>query len=53
MRSSGWVASRTAAVTDLANTPGIKIKLIDHAETGRRDEKKKRKKKGKRGPVYI
>src|SRR5438105_13132212 len=29
-----WVGGLpTAAVTDLANTPGIKIKLIDHAET--------------------
>jgi len=29
-----WVGGLpTAAVTDLANTPGIKIRLIDHAET--------------------
>ena len=32
-----WVGGLpTAAVTDLANTPGIKIKMIDHADTGRR-----------------
>ena len=29
-----WVGGLpTAAVTDLANTPGVKIKMIDHAET--------------------
>lgn len=29
-----WVGGLpTAAVTDLANTPGVKIKLIDHADT--------------------
>jgi TRAP transporter TAXI family solute receptor len=29
-----WVGGvPTAAVTDLANTPGVKIKMIDHAET--------------------
>ena len=28
-----WVGGLpTAAVTDLANTPGIKIKMIDHAD---------------------
>src|SRR5205823_12113403 len=28
-----WVGGLpTAAVTDLANTPGVKIKLVDHAE---------------------
>lgn len=29
-----WVGGLpTAAVTDLANTPGVKIKMVDHAET--------------------
>ena len=38
-----WVGGvPTAAVTDLAATPGIKIKLIDHAEVGRRDEQEVR-----------
>jgi len=40
----GWPP--TAAVTDLANTPGIKIKLIDHAETVAAMNKKY-------GPLYI
>ena len=32
-----WVGGLpTAAVTDLANTPGIKIKMIDHADSRRR-----------------
>src|SRR5438093_750369 len=38
--------SRPAAVTDLANTPGIKIKLIDHAATVAAMNKKY-------GPLYI
>ena len=34
-----WVGGvPTAALTDLAATPGIKMKLIDHAEVRRRDE---------------
>jgi len=42
-----WVGGLpTAAVTDLANTPGIKIKLIDHAETVAAMNKKY-------GPLYI
>src|SRR5882762_1743674 len=42
-----WVGGLpTAAVTDLANTPGIKIKMIDHAETVAAMNKKY-------GPLYI
>ncbi|HEY6242118.1 MAG TPA: TAXI family TRAP transporter solute-binding subunit [Burkholderiales bacterium] len=42
-----WVGGLpTAAVTDLANTPGIKIKMIDHAETVATMNKKY-------GPLYI
>jgi len=42
-----WVGGLpTAAVTDLANTPGIKIKLIDHAATVAAMNKKY-------GPLYI
>jgi uncharacterized protein len=42
-----WVGGLpTAAVTDLANTPGIKIKLIDHAEAVAAMNKKY-------GPLYI
>ena len=42
-----WVGGLpTAAVTDLANTPGIKIRLIDHAETVAAMNKKY-------GPLYI
>ena len=42
-----WVGGLpTAAVTDLANTPGIKIKLIDHADTVAAMNKKY-------GPLYI
>jgi len=42
-----WVGGLpTAAVTDLANTPGIKIKLIDHAETVAAMNRKY-------GPLYI
>ena len=38
-----WVGGLpTAAVTDLANTPGIKIKMIDHAEVVRGDEQEVR-----------
>ena len=42
-----WVGGLpTAAVTDLANTPGIKIKMIDHADTVAKMDKKY-------GPLYI
>src|SRR5437867_12747823 len=42
-----WVGGLpTAAVTDLANTPGIKIKMIDHADTAAAMNKKY-------GPLYI
>lgn len=42
-----WVGGLpTAAVTDLANTPGIKIKMIDHAYTVAAMNKKY-------GPLYI
>ncbi len=42
-----WVGGLpTAAVTDLANTPGVKIKMIDHAETVAAMNKKY-------GPLYI
>ena len=35
-----WVGGLpTAAVTDLGATPNVKIKLIDHAELGRQDER--------------
>ena len=35
-----WVGGiPTAAVTDLAATPGMKMKLIDHGDTGREDER--------------
>ena len=38
-----WVGGvPTAALTDLAATPGVKIKLIDHARGGRRDEQEVR-----------
>ena len=42
-----WVGGLpTAAVTDLANTPGIKIRMIDHADTVAAMNKKY-------GPLYI
>jgi TRAP transporter TAXI family solute receptor len=42
-----WVGGLpTAAVTDLANTPGIKIKMIDHSDTVAKMNKKY-------GPLYI
>jgi uncharacterized protein len=42
-----WVGGLpTAAVTDLANTPGIKIRMIDHANTVAAMNKKY-------GPLYI
>jgi TRAP transporter TAXI family solute receptor len=42
-----WVGGLpTAAVTDLANTPGIKIKMVDHADTVAAMNKKY-------GPLYI
>jgi uncharacterized protein len=42
-----WVGGLpTAAVTDLANTPGIKIKLIDHGDTVAKMNKKY-------GPLYV
>ncbi len=42
-----WVGGLpTAAVTDLANTPGIKIKMIDHADTVAAMNRKY-------GPLYI
>ena len=42
-----WVGGLpTAAVTDLANTPGIKIRMIDHADTVAVMNKKY-------GPLYI
>ena len=42
-----WVGGLpTAAVTDLANTPGVKIKLIDHADAVAAMNKKY-------GPLYI
>ena len=38
-----WVGGLpTAAVTDLANTPGVKIKMIDHADAGGGDEQEVR-----------
>ena len=38
-----WVGGLpTAAVTDLANTPGVRIKLIDHAEPWSPDEQEVR-----------
>ena len=38
-----WVGGLpTAAVTDLANTPGTKIKMIDHADVVRGDEQEVR-----------
>jgi uncharacterized protein len=42
-----WVGGLpTAAVTDLANTPGIKIKMIDHGDTVEKMNKKY-------GPLYV
>jgi TRAP transporter TAXI family solute receptor len=42
-----WVGGLpTAAVTDLANTPGVKIRMIDHADTVAAMNKKY-------GPLYI
>jgi TRAP transporter TAXI family solute receptor len=42
-----WVGGLpTAAVTDLANSPGVKIKMIDHAETVKAMN-------NKYGPLYI
>jgi TRAP transporter TAXI family solute receptor len=42
-----WVGGLpTAAVTDLANTPGIKIKMIDHADTVKKMNQKY-------GPLYL
>jgi uncharacterized protein len=42
-----WVGGLpTAAVTDLANTPGIKVRMIDHAETVAAMNRKY-------GPLYI
>ena len=42
-----WVGGLpTAAVTDLANTPGIKIKMVDHSDTVEKMNKKY-------GPLYI
>ena len=42
-----WVGGLpTAAVTDLANTPGIKIRMIDHADTVAEMNRKY-------GPLYI
>ena len=42
-----WVGGLpTAAVTDLANTPGIKIKMIDHTDTVDKMNKKY-------GPLYV
>ena len=42
-----WVGGLpTAAVTDLANTPGIKIKMIDHSDTVAKMNKKY-------GPLYV
>jgi TRAP transporter TAXI family solute receptor len=42
-----WVGGLpTAAVTDLANTPGIKIKMIDHADTVKKMNQKY-------GPIYL
>src|SRR5216684_4356880 len=42
-----WVGGLpTAAVTDLANTPGVKIKMIDHADLVPAMNKKY-------GPLYI
>ena len=39
-----WVGGLpTAAVTDLAATPGTKIKLIDHADVARQDERQIRR----------
>ena len=38
-----WVGGLpTAAVTDLANSPGVKIKMIDHRQPGRGDEQEVR-----------
>jgi len=42
-----WVGGLpTAAVTDLANTPGIKLKMIDHSDTVAKMNKKY-------GPLYV
>jgi TRAP transporter TAXI family solute receptor len=42
-----WVGGLpTAAVTDLANTPGVKIKMIDHSDAVAKMNKKY-------GPLYI
>jgi hypothetical protein len=42
-----WVGGLpTAAVTDLANTPGIKIKMIDHSDAVEKMNKKY-------GPLYV
>ena len=42
-----WVGGLpTAAVTDLANTPGLKIKMVDHAEAVAAMNKKY-------GPLYV
>jgi uncharacterized protein len=42
-----WVGGLpTAAVTDLANTPGVRIKMIDHSDTVEKMNKKY-------GPLYI
>jgi hypothetical protein len=42
-----WVGGLpTAAVTDLANTPGVKIKMIDHSDTVEKMNKKY-------GPLYV
>ena len=42
-----WVGGLpTAAVTDLANTPGVKIKMIDHSDSVAKMNKKY-------GPLYI
>jgi TRAP transporter TAXI family solute receptor len=42
-----WVGGLpTAAVTDLANTPGIKIRMIDHSDTVDKMNKKY-------GPLYV
>ena len=44
---SVWVGGvPTAALTDLAATPGIKIKLIDHGEAAEAMNKKY-------GPLYV
>ena len=39
-----WVGGLpTAGVTDLAATPGVKIKLVDHSEVRRQDERQVRR----------